>query len=723
MIGQAHRFQQLWSHMGPKWMAYRLGYAARLRTGQLRRQLPAADWDSRPLSEFLDDMSLGRPETYLDYQREQAPAFFFTPAHREEYQAEFAKWDAAETTTPILLTQKLAEGYVRYFEHTYAQIGFPPDWHADPFNGERAKTDLHWSQISDFGSSDIKVIWEPSRFNFTYALVRAYWRTGDESYAELFWQLVEDWRISNPPQLGANWKCGQEISFRVMAWCFGLHGFLKASVTSAQRVASLVQMIAVSGERIEANLGYALSQHNNHGISEAVGLWTIGSLFPKLRSAERCRESCREPLEELGRELSYTDGSFVQHSVNYQRLMLHDYLWAMRLAELHGRPFSDELKERVSRACDFLFQIQDEESGRVPCYGQNDGALILPLNNCDYQNFRPVIQAIRYLCTATRSYDNGPWDEDLLWLFGLDALNAPLKTLRRDDLRAEIGGYYTLRSQTSFAFIRCATFRDRPGQADILHLDLWWRGQNIALDAGTYSYNAPAPWDNRLAHTAYHNTVTVDGLNQMDQAGKFLWLPWLHSSVNYQKRSRSENLAYWEGEHDGYQRIKQPVSQRRAILRLGDEWWLVSDALNSNGSHDYRLQWLLPDLLYEWEDGLRRIALKTPAGAYYIKIATSTGNETCSVVKADQDSPRGWRAPYYHEREPALSVDAVTHAASQTFWTLFGPEPGDIKLDENIAHVETEGWQATLRFQAESQRPLIESVIVHGTLEDKLEIS
>jgi len=55
------------------------------------------------------------------------------------------------------------------------------------------------------------VIWEPSRFGFAYALVRAYWRSGDERYAELFWQLVEDWRANNTPQLGPNWKCGQEM--------------------------------------------------------------------------------------------------------------------------------------------------------------------------------------------------------------------------------------------------------------------------------------------------------------------------------------------------------------------------------------------------------------------------------------------------------------------------------------------------------------------------------
>src|SRR5262249_14485641 len=173
-----------------------------------------------------------------------------------------------------------------------------------------------------FAHGDIRVIWEPSRFAFAYDLVRAYWRTGDERYAEQFWRLVESWRAANPPQLGPNWKCGQETSLRVMAWCFGLYGFLDAAVTTAARVAQLAQMIAVSGHRIEAMLDYALSQHNNHGISEGTGLWTIGVLFPELRRAEVWRRQGRQVLERLGRELIYDDGPFTHPSLHYPPLLL-----------------------------------------------------------------------------------------------------------------------------------------------------------------------------------------------------------------------------------------------------------------------------------------------------------------------------------------------------------------------------------------------------------------
>jgi hypothetical protein len=724
VLGQIRQLRQLWRSFGPKWLAYRLRYAVRLRTGLLLRRLPATDWAAQPLHHLLREPSLAEPEGYLNYRRTRAPIFFFGCGDRPRYSQLLAAWDR-ERGTPVSIADGIGRGALPYFAHATPQVGFPPDWHRNPFTGQRAPATCHWSQIADFGYGDIKVIWEPSRFGFVYAMVRAYWRMGEESYAELFWQLVEDWRAQNPPQQGANWKCGQEISFRVMAWCFGLYGLLGSVSTTAERVAGLAQMIAVAGQRIEANLDYALSQRNNHGISEGMGLWTIGALFPELRAADKWAEVGRQVLERQARELIYDDGSFVQHSVNYHRLMLHDYLWALRLGDLHKQPFSADLKERVGKAGAFLYQIQDKGSGQVPHYGHDDGALILPLSNCDSQDFRPVIQAVHYLCTDARCYRSGPWDEDLLWLFGPDAVNAPVKQPQVADLRATIGGYYTLRSQESFVFVRCATFRDRPGQADMLHIDVWWRGQNVALDAGTYSYNAPAPWNNPLAHTAYHNTVAVDGLDQMERVGKFLWLPWLHSQVRRCGRAPVGCLTYWEGEHDGYLRLKSPVSHRRGILRLGDGWWLVLDALSSQGDHHYRLHWLFLDVPYKWDKGAGRLTLSTVVGRYYAQMATLAVDGAYSLVRADEDTPRGWRAPYYNCRQPALSVDLIAQGKSLSFWSLFGPEPGHVMLNGAALEIATEQWRGVVHLQTadNDQQPLVTAVSIAGALEGQFEIS
>ncbi len=482
----------VWSilnYCGPRWVLFRLGYALKQRSGWLRRQTPVSSWADQPLDEFLAVRHLAVPETYLAHRREHRPPFLFSPEEHAQFEPYVRAWDQGDHD-PMAEAECLQKGDVRYFGHAWAYLGYPPQWHLNPFIGQPLASDRHWTCTDEFAHGDIKIIREPSRFTFVYALVRSYWRTGDEAYAESFWQLVESWRLHNPPNQGPNWQCGQEISLRVMAWCFGLYGFWPCEATTATRVAELAQMIAVSGRRIEANLSYALSQANNHGISEGMGLWTIGLLFPEFRDAERWRQRGRHVLETAGRDLIYDDGAFSQHSVNYHRLMLHDYLWSLRLGEVQGQPLSADLVARVGRAGRLLYDLQDEESGELPRYGQNDGALILPLNNCAYADFRPAIQATHYLVTGTRCYAPGPWDEDLWWLFGPNALSAPLAapkcehTRAREEVRARDSGYYTLRSETGFAFVRCGALRHRPGQADMMHLDLWWRGHNVALDPG-----------------------------------------------------------------------------------------------------------------------------------------------------------------------------------------------------------------------------------------------
>lgn len=720
MIEKVRRFGQVWRYLGPTWILYRAGYAAQLKSGALRRKLPATTWEGPSLEHLLLDASLAEPVDYLHYRRLHAPSFFFTPENRSSYEGLFTRWD--QERTPLERAAEVGRGVLRFFDRVPTAVGFPPRWHTHPLSQESLPAERHWSEIEEYRYGDIKLVWEPSRFSSVYTLVRAYWRTGDPRFAEMFWQLVEDWRANNPPQLGPNWRCGQETSFRLMAWVFGLYGFLDAPATTAQRVVDLAQMVAVSAERVEANISYALSQRNNHGISEGLGLWTAGLLFPELRGAAGWREHGRKVLEEQGSELIYDDGSFAQHSMNYHRVMLHDYLWALRLGDLQKQPLSDTLRARVGKATALLYEMQDEVTGRVPCYGHNDGALILPLNNCDYQDYRPVIQALHVLTTGQRCFEPGPWDEDLLWLFGPHVLEAPLLAQPRTDLQAAQGGYYTLRSPSGFAFMRSASFQDRPAHADMLHVDLWWKGQNVALDPGSYSYNASDPWNNTLSRTAYHNTVSVDEHDQMERAGKFLWLPWLKSkTVPTQYSSRGE-LAYWEGTHNGYEQLDIPVRHQRGVLRIGGGWWLILDRLWSEGAHDYRLHWLFPDLPYTWDASAGRFTLSTVAGPYSVAVATDGAMPRTSVVRADSTSPRGWRAPYYNEREPAVSLDVLVSGQICSFWTLFGPGHATMHQSGPQLQIDAEGWQAVLQTEHDQERPIMKMVRIEGAIEDELRV-
>lgn len=702
--------------MGPAWVGFRLGYACRRRLGLLRRAAPSSTWDAVPLSSLLADPALADPAR-LRQARERGPRFLTTVADttlpRETWQA----WDREGTgTNPVVASDRLERGEWMYFDGLEVRAPWPPDWQRAPRGATTWDGACHWSELDEFAQDDIKELWEPARLASAFTFVRAWRRTGDATHGARFWRLFESLLASNPPNRGPHWKCGQEVALRMLAATFALHGLADCPETTDERIAELVRWVAVSAARIEANLGYALSQRNNHGVSEAAGLYTAGLLFPELRDAPRWRRRGRRELERLARSLIYDDGAFSQHSANYHRVALQLFLWCLRLAEVNGERFSDTLVERVGRSALFLHSLQDELSGRLPHYGENDGALVLPWSNSEPRDYRPLLQAAATQLRGERWWGEGPWDEAVGWLRGRESLTLPCRPPVRCDSAHRDGGCHTLRADAGHAMVRCTPrYRHRPGHADSLHVDIWWRGLNVARDSGTYSYNAPAPWDHPLARTAAHNTITVDGLDQMERAGRFLWIPWhtarvvRHDSPQLAEplSNGSHSFAVWEGEHDGYRRLPSPAIHRRLVLRLGEEHWLVLDRVWSESAHDYRLHWHFPDWPVTHDaHATRRLgdrlgavwtgALSTPMGAYGVALASPTpplASHDVQWTRGDSHSAAGWWAPGYARREPAWQVVATARAAALSWGTLLGP--GTVTLRSSLdASIGVEHWEA-----------------------------
>ena len=107
-------------HFGTRWLAGRALYDLKLRTGVLRRRLPASSWDDRRLADFLSDPSLSDADRYLDYRRAGAPSFFFSAAQREGYAPLLKAWDEGPHS-PVRSADSLTGGVMQYFEHTDAR--------------------------------------------------------------------------------------------------------------------------------------------------------------------------------------------------------------------------------------------------------------------------------------------------------------------------------------------------------------------------------------------------------------------------------------------------------------------------------------------------------------------------------------------------------------------------------------------------------------------------
>lgn len=509
----------------------------------------------------------------------------------------------------------------------------------------------HWtayhSQMPD--GQDIKPIWEVGRFGWATVLARAYWLSEDERYAEGFWRRTEEFIEANPPNLGPHWSSAQEVSLRLISWAFCFSLLAEAKASTADRKHMLAQSVIAHAERIPPTLGYALAQNNNHLLSEALGLCTAAVLVPEHSKAlEWNRLGTKHFFEGIEAQIR-ADGTYAQHSSNYHRLMLQLGTWAQKIFK--ELPTPGLIK--FAKATDWLLTILDHDSGRVPNLGPNDGAYILPLSILPFEDYRPALQAASLAFRREAALPIGIWDEMNLWL-GVNPTSS---------LRGPESGPLRVEGNESWAYFRVAQFKERPGHADQLQVDLWWRGQNITQDTGSYLYNAPEPWDNALSSARVHNAVMVNGREPMTKAGRFLWLNWSQGKVVDEERSERGGLVRVLAEHDGYQRLG--VEYRRQVTTEANRW-VITDRLTPIGKPkkeiDARLHWLLPD--WGWQTENDRFLFRSPQGLLELEVGLSVGDEyQIQLIREGKlvhgegaaDPILGWVSVTYGVKNPALS--------------------------------------------------------------------
>lgn len=540
---------------------------------------------------------------------------------------------------------------------------------------------------ADGGGDDIKYIWETARFGWAFTLGRAYLCTGDERYAQSFWKNWEAFVLGNPAYLGPNWVSAQEAGLRILAFVFAGQVFGSSVHSTPLRIGELSKSVAVHAARIPPTMLYGRAQNNNHLLSESTALYTAGLALAGHPHAQRWRELGWNSFHAgLERQIS-PEGVYTQHSTSYHRLMLQLALWVHGLAVGEGRSFPKISINRLKAATEWLLALLDRASGQVPNLGPQDGAYILPLTGQPQADYRPVLESAAAAFWGEKISPEPDWDEMAGW-FRVDRnVRVSAQLLEKKPSGREPLTLGPLVADGPWAYLRAARFSGRPGHADQLHLDLWWRGMNITQDPGTYLYNAPAPWENALARSGVHNTLTINGQEQMTWAGRFLWLDRAQARVTERSDASDGSRVQATAVHDGYRRLG--LSHQRTVILFRKGRVFVLDlvhplpgrsqlAAGKNSRVSIEWHWLFPD--WEWsldESSETRIAmiLESPQGPIQIRVQLpeeehGTARTAVSsplsarLVRAGRlvwgegqpEPTRGWTSPTYGEKIPALSL-------------------------------------------------------------------
>jgi heparinase II/III-like protein len=572
MLGRIKKIINLAGNMGWRYISFRARYEILKRSGLLKRKFPAVP----PFKKYIS----------LAQWMQQSASFFFKD--RESLSIN-RNTDAALKET----VDQIRDGRLLLFNSILTELGKDYDWVTNPDSGYHYDVKKHWTEIADYSkeAGDIKFVWEKSRFSYLYDIIR-YDYHDQVDCAGMVFEDILSWIDGNPVNCGPNYRCSQEMSLRVMNWTFALYYYRNSPSLTSEVFDKIQYAIYWHMDHVYKNINFSrIAVRNNHAITETLALYLAGLLFPSFPGAERWKENGKKWFEEEIAYQVYGDGTFLQFSMNYHRVVVQLLTRAIALSEKNGERFSDVVYDRAKKSVVFLRTCMVEENGWLPNYGGNDGALFFKLSSAHYRDYRPQLHALASVLGLDLGFDGAY--EDTSW-YGISK-KVIEKCRPAPGVHSFVtGGYYIIREPETLTFIKCGGYKDRPAQADNLHIDVWYRGENILLDAGSYKYNTDADTMRYFNGTASHNTVMLDDRDQMLKGGHFIWYYWSQFR-EASLRDIGDNYTF-DGAIAAFGYISDNIVHKRTVIkRKGVPLWEINDEIvGAPEAMNMRQLWHLP---------------------------------------------------------------------------------------------------------------------------------
>jgi len=570
--------------------------------------------------------------------------------------------------------ERIAEGRFDLFALRDVELGTLPRWNRDPRTGIEAP--LRFGKLLNYRDprlvGDIKYLWELNRHAHLVTLAQAYAATADRRYFEVIRQHLESWFSACPCPRGPNWSSALEPALRLVNWSTAwqlLGGGASPLFAGARDRGFQARWLNSVFEQANFVRGYfsLYSSANNHLIGEAAGLYVAALTWPCWPQAARWREAAKRVLEREVELQNGADGVNREQAVAYQRFELELLLLCGLAGAANGETFSPLFRSRIEAMLEFLASIMDV-GGNVPMIGDSDDAIVLPLDSspefCGYRSL---------LATGALLFRRGDFkrkaghlDERTRWLVR-DAHSA-FQALDASGTRLPVrqhfpeGGYYVLGCDFETADEIRLVADAGPlgheaiaahGHADALAFTLSVGGLEFFIDSGTYAYHTQEAWRRYFRGTAAHNTVRIDGRDQSQPGGNFMWVRKAHAGCSHWESAPDCDV--FEGWHDGYLVLSAPaVHRRRITLDKKARRIVIEDRLETKGSHTL-------ELFFHCSE---RCRIENIAHGYAVRHGSK---RIVLTLPQDHDAERrvyygsvkpilGWVSRRFDERQPAPTI-------------------------------------------------------------------
>jgi hypothetical protein len=393
---------------------------------------------------------------------------------------------------------------------------------------------------------------EWSKFYYGLDLAHAFAQAGDLKFLRTWERLVTSWLDEVPPDFGPTDALGR----RLQNWVYAANLFAAAPAFAGFSEGFGDRLVA--GIRQHADYLQAhLSSERNHRTLELYALFVVSLALPSAADEEaRLQFAWRALLENLETDFR-PDGVHREHSTHYHMIVLRSFVAARENALRAGFAIPRDYDERLRRALAFGFACHRPD-GTMPALSDGDIGRYADL-------LVESAAALDHPAAATTGsfHDAGYYIQ----------CGAPAGAAASGEQRHLI--------------FDCGPLGDGGhGHYDVLSIDVWC-GRHLIVDPGRYTYDGSMEWRQWFKGTAAHNTVCVDGRDQVAyRPGK----PKQRVQVRLLNRTSSPLLDIVGGE------VRSPqydAIHRRHVLFVACEYWLVLDVLEAATPHDYDLRYHL----------------------------------------------------------------------------------------------------------------------------------
>lgn len=557
-----------------------------------------------------------------------------------------------------------------------------PDWFLDAVTGRRAPEDTLAFRIDHRDESvtgNIKSVWEVSRHHHVTILAAAWWLTEDTRYAEAAAAQLRSWWLANPFLSGIHWTSGIELGVRLISWAWTrrlLDGWPGVVALFEENPVALAQL-SWHQEYLAAFPSRG-SSANNHLVAEATGRLVAACAFPWFAQSEGWRRAAADQLEQALTANTFPSGVNRELATDYHRFVTELALVAGVETGVAGHPLSPSLRDLAVRSLDAA-AAQLDVAGRPPRQGDGDEGRALVLDDQDEDPWEVL------LATGAGTVGRCSWWPEArpgVTSTLLSALYASAEAEAADDIVRAMGARPRVRPQ-DFADAGLHVLRTPAGRepeiwcrcdggphgflsiaahahADALSIEVRHDGVELLVDPGTYCYHGEQEWRSYFRSTRAHNTVEVDGADQVMSAGPFLWSGRADAAGDTVTTTAGGSQA-WSAHHTAYARLDPELRHDRQVELDEDGGRLsVRDTLMSGTTHRARLSWHLgPAVTAELGDGVAHLSWEGRGGESHQGRLTLPSGLTWSTHRGESDPPLGWYSPRFGTRVPSTTLVGV----------------------------------------------------------------